>query len=183
MLAAADDLRREVCGDEVTYVVTRNIQYTNVCYFRCGFCAFSKGKLAREPARRAVPRPARGDRAPQRGGVGARRDRGLPAGWDPPGVHRRLLRGRRARDQGGGAGHPRPRVLGARGLAGSGDARLCARGVPRAPARPRSRLAARDGGGGARRRGAARHLPRQGDDRAVARACTTRRTGSGCART
>jgi FO synthase len=31
----------------VTYVVTRNIQYTNVCYFRCGFCAFSKGRLAR----------------------------------------------------------------------------------------------------------------------------------------
>ncbi len=46
VLAAADELRREVCGDEVTYVVTRNIQYTNVCYFRCGFCAFSKGKLA-----------------------------------------------------------------------------------------------------------------------------------------
>ncbi|MGZ4408608.1 MAG: 5-amino-6-(D-ribitylamino)uracil--L-tyrosine 4-hydroxyphenyl transferase CofH [Gaiellaceae bacterium] len=46
VLAAADSLRREVCGDEVSYVVTRNIQYTNVCYFRCGFCAFSKGKLA-----------------------------------------------------------------------------------------------------------------------------------------
>jgi FO synthase len=46
VLAAADRLRRDVCGDEVTYVVTRNIQYTNVCYFRCGFCAFSKGKLA-----------------------------------------------------------------------------------------------------------------------------------------
>ena len=46
VLEAADRLRREVCGDEVTYVVTRNIQYTNVCYFRCGFCAFSKGKLA-----------------------------------------------------------------------------------------------------------------------------------------
>ena len=46
MFAAADRLRREVCGDEVTYVVTRNIQYTNVCYFKCGFCAFSKGKLA-----------------------------------------------------------------------------------------------------------------------------------------
>jgi len=43
---AADDLRREVCGDAVTYVVTRNINYTNVCYFRCGFCAFSKGRLA-----------------------------------------------------------------------------------------------------------------------------------------
>ncbi len=47
VFAAADRLRREMCGDEVTYVVTRNIQYTNVCYFRCGFCAFSKGKLAR----------------------------------------------------------------------------------------------------------------------------------------
>ena len=46
VFAAADALRRDVCGDEVTYVVTRNIQYTNVCYFRCGFCAFSKGKLA-----------------------------------------------------------------------------------------------------------------------------------------
>jgi FO synthase len=44
--AAADRLRREVCGDDVSYVVTRNINYTNVCYFRCGFCAFSKGKLA-----------------------------------------------------------------------------------------------------------------------------------------
>jgi FO synthase len=46
VLAFADRLRRETCGDEVTYVVTRNVQYTNVCYFRCGFCAFSKGKLA-----------------------------------------------------------------------------------------------------------------------------------------
>jgi len=46
VVAAADALRREVCGDTVTYVVTRNINYTNVCYFRCGFCAFSKGKLA-----------------------------------------------------------------------------------------------------------------------------------------
>jgi FO synthase len=46
VFAAADRLRREVRGDEVTYVVTRNVNYTNVCYFRCGFCAFSKGKLA-----------------------------------------------------------------------------------------------------------------------------------------
>jgi FO synthase len=46
IFAQADAVRREVNGDEVTYVVTRNVQYTNVCYFRCGFCAFSKGKLA-----------------------------------------------------------------------------------------------------------------------------------------
>jgi len=46
VLRAADELRKEVCGDTVSYVVTRNVNYTNVCYFRCGFCAFSKGKLA-----------------------------------------------------------------------------------------------------------------------------------------
>jgi FO synthase len=44
--AAADRLRRETCGDDVSYVVTRNINYTNICYFRCKFCAFSKGKLS-----------------------------------------------------------------------------------------------------------------------------------------
>ena len=43
---AADALRAKRNGDEVTYVVTRNINYTNVCYFKCGFCAFSKGKLS-----------------------------------------------------------------------------------------------------------------------------------------
>ena len=46
VLRAADALRHEVNGDEVTYVVNRNINYTNVCYFRCQFCAFSKGKLS-----------------------------------------------------------------------------------------------------------------------------------------
>jgi FO synthase len=41
--SVADTLRRRVNGDTVTYVVNRNINYTNQCYFRCGFCAFSKG--------------------------------------------------------------------------------------------------------------------------------------------
>ena len=44
--AAADGLRRDITGDAVTYVVNRNINYTNVCTFRCRFCAFSKGKLS-----------------------------------------------------------------------------------------------------------------------------------------
>ncbi|MDH3248567.1 MAG: 5-amino-6-(D-ribitylamino)uracil--L-tyrosine 4-hydroxyphenyl transferase CofH [Acidimicrobiia bacterium] len=39
----ADMLRRRTNGDDVSYVVNRNINYTNMCYFRCGFCAFSKG--------------------------------------------------------------------------------------------------------------------------------------------
>ena len=42
----ADALRRERVGDVVSYVVTRNINYTNVCTYRCGFCAFSQGKVA-----------------------------------------------------------------------------------------------------------------------------------------
>ncbi|MGH7101685.1 MAG: 5-amino-6-(D-ribitylamino)uracil--L-tyrosine 4-hydroxyphenyl transferase CofH [Acetobacteraceae bacterium] len=44
--AAADALRREVSGDTVTYVVTRNINYTNICSYHCKFCAFSKGRIA-----------------------------------------------------------------------------------------------------------------------------------------
>jgi 7,8-didemethyl-8-hydroxy-5-deazariboflavin synthase CofH subunit len=39
----ADQLRRRRVGDMVTYVINRNINYTNQCYFKCGFCAFSKG--------------------------------------------------------------------------------------------------------------------------------------------
>jgi FO synthase len=42
--AAADELRQAASGDVVRYVVNRNINYTNICYFRCQFCAFSKGK-------------------------------------------------------------------------------------------------------------------------------------------
>ncbi|WP_333769559.1 bifunctional FO biosynthesis protein CofGH [Streptomyces sp. IBSBF 2435] len=38
----ADDLRRDVVGDEVTYIVTRNINFTNVCYTGCRFCAFAQ---------------------------------------------------------------------------------------------------------------------------------------------
>lgn len=42
LVAAADALRREVAGDIVTYVVNRNINFTNVCIKGCGFCAFSR---------------------------------------------------------------------------------------------------------------------------------------------
>lgn len=43
---AADEVRRDVNGDIVSYVVTRNINYTNICSFKCQFCAFSKGKTS-----------------------------------------------------------------------------------------------------------------------------------------
>ena len=42
--ALADDLRRDAVGDDVTYVVNRNINFTNVCYTGCRFCAFAQRK-------------------------------------------------------------------------------------------------------------------------------------------
>ncbi len=55
----ADVLRQRANGDVVTYVVNRNINYTNQCYFRCGFCAFSKGprslNLREDPYLMTVP--------------------------------------------------------------------------------------------------------------------------------
>ena len=42
--AAANSLRERTVGDVVRYVVNRNINYTNICSYRCTFCAFSKGK-------------------------------------------------------------------------------------------------------------------------------------------
>jgi FO synthase len=43
LLLAADELRRALVGDVVTYVVNRNINFTNVCFVGCKFCAFSRG--------------------------------------------------------------------------------------------------------------------------------------------
>src|SRR5215467_8445243 len=48
MTAAADYLRAQTVGDVVTYVINRNINFTNVCVKACGFCAFSRGHLAEE---------------------------------------------------------------------------------------------------------------------------------------
>jgi FO synthase len=44
VIATANQLRHESVGDTVTYVVNRNINYTNICFYHCGFCAFSKGR-------------------------------------------------------------------------------------------------------------------------------------------
>jgi FO synthase len=71
VMEAADTLRHEAVGDAITYVINRNINYTNICSYRCGFCAFSKGtaKALRGPAykldleevgRRAAEAHARG---------------------------------------------------------------------------------------------------------------------------
>ena len=43
---AADELRQDLSGNKVSFVVNRNINYTNICYYHCTFCAFSKGKTS-----------------------------------------------------------------------------------------------------------------------------------------
>jgi FO synthase len=48
LIAEADELRHESVGDTITYVVNRNINYTNICEYHCGFCAFSKGRGSRD---------------------------------------------------------------------------------------------------------------------------------------
>ena len=68
LLAAANHLRRELAGDVVTYVVNRNINFTNICFIGCKFCAFSRGPEASdayflplgEVARKAVEAWERG---------------------------------------------------------------------------------------------------------------------------
>ncbi len=48
LISAADDRRRRSVGERVTYVINRNVNFTNVCVKRCGFCAFSRGHRAEQ---------------------------------------------------------------------------------------------------------------------------------------
>jgi FO synthase len=65
----ADDLRRDTVGDDVTYVVNRNINFTNVCYVGCRFCAFAQRERDADAYRLSVEQVA--DRAEEAWKVGA----------------------------------------------------------------------------------------------------------------
>nr|WP_248297553.1 bifunctional FO biosynthesis protein CofGH [Streptomyces sp. S1D4-11] len=65
----ADAVRRDVVGDEVTYVVTRNINFTNVCYTGCRFCAFAQRRTDADAYTLSLDQVA--DRAEQAWQVGA----------------------------------------------------------------------------------------------------------------
>ncbi|WP_256356139.1 bifunctional FO biosynthesis protein CofGH [Streptomyces sp. PKU-EA00015] len=65
----ADELRRDVVGDEVTYIVTRNINFTNVCYTGCRFCAFAQRRTDADAYTLSLSQVA--DRAAQAWDVGA----------------------------------------------------------------------------------------------------------------
>ncbi|MEV6313724.1 bifunctional FO biosynthesis protein CofGH [Streptomyces sp. NPDC051776] len=65
----ADDVRRAAVGDEVTYIVTRNINFTNVCYTGCRFCAFAQRRTDADAYTLSLSQVA--DRAEQAWDVGA----------------------------------------------------------------------------------------------------------------
>ncbi|MBW1603955.1 bifunctional FO biosynthesis protein CofGH [Streptomyces sp. JJ66] len=69
LCSIADTLRRDVVGDEVTYVVTRNINFTNVCYTGCRFCAFAQRRTDADAYTLSLSQVA--DRAQQAWDVGA----------------------------------------------------------------------------------------------------------------
>ncbi len=122
---AADAIRREVNGDVVSYVVTRNINYTNVCYFKCQFCAFSKGKLSENLRGRPytlsleeISRRAR--EAWDRGAT----EVCMQGGIEPKFTGATYLEICKRRE-GRGAGHARACLLAARSASGCGHARAC----------------------------------------------------------
>jgi FO synthase len=85
VVAGADELRRAASGDVVLYVVNRNINYTNICSYRCTFCAFSKGKT-HEALRGAPYDLALEEIVRRRRSLGARRDGSLPSGRHSSGL-------------------------------------------------------------------------------------------------
>ena len=105
----------------------RNINYTNVCTFKCKFCGFSKGPLSLNL--RGTPYLLTLDDIAERvaRGVGARRHRGVPAGRHPPRLRRRLLHRRHPGGEGGRARHPRARLHRPRGHRGGQAPRRAAR--------------------------------------------------------
>jgi len=92
LLAAANLLRAELCGNLVTYVVNRNINFTNICFVGCKFCAFSRGP--RESDTYFLSPEQVAQKASEAGQLGATEvciQGGLPHGL-PPLYYRDILR-------------------------------------------------------------------------------------------
>jgi FO synthase len=92
LLVAADQLRRELAGNIVTYVVNRNINFTNVCFVGCKFCAFSRGPREADSYFHSLDDVAR--KATEAWALGATEvciQGGLPHGL-PPFYYRDILR-------------------------------------------------------------------------------------------
>ena len=125
----ADELRRRTVGDVVTYVVNRNINFTNVCIKRCGFCAFSRDFREEEGYFLPVSEIVR--RAKEAWDL--RRNRGLHPGRSSTADGRRHLHSSLRSHQVGVARHTHPRVLSRRGALRIGPVTVHHQGIPGRP--------------------------------------------------
>ena len=92
LLVAANHLRRDLAGNLVTYVVNRNINFTNICFVGCKFCAFSRGPRERDAYFLSLEDVARKAReAAELGATEVCIQGGLPHGL-PPFFYRDILR-------------------------------------------------------------------------------------------
>jgi FO synthase len=92
LIVAADELRRAIAGQVVTYVVNRNINFTNVCFVGCKFCAFSRGRREHDAYFLTLEEVARRTReARARGATEVCIQGGLPRGL-PRFYYRDILR-------------------------------------------------------------------------------------------
>jgi 7,8-didemethyl-8-hydroxy-5-deazariboflavin synthase CofH subunit len=92
LVAAANELRRQLAGNIVTYVVNRNINFTNVCFVGCKFCAFSRGPREADAYFLALEQVAEKAREARRlGATEVCIQGGLPHGL-PPFYYRDILR-------------------------------------------------------------------------------------------
>ena len=107
MRQAADELRAELAGETVTFVVNRNINVSNVCTVGCAFCGFGQGRRSPD----AYEHSETELRAAGRGGGGVRGDRDLHAVGHPPGLDDRRLPRLAAAREADRAGHPSARLL------------------------------------------------------------------------
>lgn len=105
VIKLADALRREVVGDEVTYVVNRNINFTNVCYVGCRFCAFAQRRTDADAYSLSLDQSPTAPKKP-----GTWRLRGLHAGRHRPRAARLGLLRPCRRGEETGARHARARI-------------------------------------------------------------------------
>ena len=178
MRVAADELRAELAGDRVTFVVNRNINFTNICVVGCAFCGFGQGRrspdayeVSRGGLRRADPRGGR-----------VRRHRDLHAGRHPPRPDPGGVRALAAAGEGGGAAAAPARLLADGGPLHVRALRQGARRGLRVPARVRARLDPGDRRRGARRRRAPADLAQQAAGRRAGSRSSRPPTAPGCAR-
>ena len=182
MRVAADELRRELAGDTVTFVVNRNINVSNICIVGCAFCGFGQARRSPDAYVHSEEEFARRvSEAVEFGATEICMQSGIHPDWGLEDYEHWL---RFAKEIAGRAGHE----IHLHAYSPMEIAHMCdvsglraAQGV-RAAARGRTRLDSRNRGRGPARRRPRAHLPEQAAGRSAGSRSSRLRTPRGCAR-